>query len=57
MKAAFLAIFALALAAPAFGQIVRDRSCLTPPITPGFSVQSVSAFEINYFHVFLFIFP
>lgn len=41
MKAAFLAIFALALAAPAFGQIVRDRSCLSLPITSGFSVDNV----------------
>lgn len=47
MKAAFLAIFALALAAPAFGQVIRDRSCLTPPITPGFSVAAVSKIEIN----------
>lgn len=57
MKAAYFAIFALALAAPAFGQIIRNRSCLTLPITPGFSVSSVSEIKFNFFYKFLSNFP
>lgn len=43
MNFAALAIFTLALAATALGQLERDRSCLSGlPVTPGFSIEAVS---------------
>lgn len=43
MKFAALAIFTLALAGTALGQLERDRLCLTGlPVTPGFSIEAVS---------------